>query len=102
MFKTFQKTIALNDGRSIVLETGKLAKQADGAVVVRLGDTMLLATVVTAAEGAENSDYMPLQVEYREKFSAIGRYRKKSSRPSRFNLSKKSAQIKRNLTPIFK
>ncbi len=74
MFKTFQKTITLDDGRTITIETGKLAKQADGSVVVRMGNTMLLATVVSAKEGAEDSDYMPLQVEYKEKFSAIGRF----------------------------
>ena len=74
MFKTFQKTITLDDGRTITIETGKLAKQADGSVVVRMGNTMLLASVVSAKEGAPDSDYMPLQVEYKEKFAAIGRF----------------------------
>ena len=69
-----KKTIALPDGRTISIETGKLAKQADGAVEVRMGNTMLLATVVTAKEAGEGVDFMPLQVEYKEKFSAAGRF----------------------------
>ncbi len=69
-----KKTIALPDGRTITIETGKLAKQADGAVEVRMGNTMLLATVVTAKEAGEGVDFMPLQVEYKEKFSSAGRF----------------------------
>ncbi|MBS7352916.1 MAG: polyribonucleotide nucleotidyltransferase [Candidatus Limisoma sp.] len=69
-----KKTITLPDGREITLETGKLAKQADGAVELRMGGTMLLATVVSAKEAGEGVDFMPLQVEYKEKFSAAGRY----------------------------
>ncbi len=69
-----KKTITLPDGRVITIETGKLAKQADGAVEVRMGNTMLLATVVTAKDAGEGVDFMPLQVEYKEKFSAIGRF----------------------------
>lgn len=69
-----KKTIALPDGRTITIETGKLAKQADGAVEVRMGNTMLLATVVSAKEAGEGVDFMPLQVEYKEKFSAAGRF----------------------------
>ena len=69
-----KKTIALPDGREITIETGKLAKQADGAVEVRMGNTMLLATVVTAKEAGEGVDFMPLQVEYKEKFSSAGRF----------------------------
>jgi len=80
------KTIELADGRTITIETGKLAKQADGAVVVRMGDTMLLATVVSAKEAKDNVDFMPLAVDYREKFSAAGRFPggflKRESRPS--------------------
>ena len=68
------KTIDLGDGRTITIETGRLAKQADGAVVVRMGDTMLLATVVSAKEAKEDVDFMPLSVDYREKFSAAGRF----------------------------
>ncbi|MCH5327248.1 MAG: polyribonucleotide nucleotidyltransferase, partial [Duncaniella sp.] len=69
-----KKTITLPDGREITLETGKLAKQADGAVELRMGGTMLLATVVTAKEAGEGVDFMPLQVEYKEKFSSNGRF----------------------------
>ena len=80
------KTIELADGRIITIETGKLAKQADGAVVVRMGDTMLLATVVSAKEAKDNVDFMPLAVDYREKFSAAGKFPggflKREARPS--------------------
>ena len=80
------KTIELADGRSITIETGKLAKQADGSVVVRMGDTMLLATVVSAQDAKEDVDFMPLSVDYREKFSAAGRFPggflKREARPS--------------------
>ncbi|WP_167605193.1 polyribonucleotide nucleotidyltransferase [Maribellus sediminis] len=80
------KTIELADGRSITIETGKLAKQADGSVVVRMGDTMLLATVVSAKEAKEDVDFMPVSVDYREKFSAAGRFpggfMKREARPS--------------------
>ncbi|MDE6085081.1 MAG: polyribonucleotide nucleotidyltransferase [Muribaculaceae bacterium] len=69
-----KKTITLPDGRVITLETGKLAKQADGAVELRMGGTMLLATVVTAKDAGEGVDFMPLQVEYKEKFSSAGRF----------------------------
>jgi polyribonucleotide nucleotidyltransferase len=69
-----QKSIPLADGREITIETGKLAKQADGSVVVRMGDTMLLATVVSAKEAKEDVDFMPLSVEYKEKFAAAGRF----------------------------
>jgi polyribonucleotide nucleotidyltransferase len=68
------KMIDLGDGRTITLETGKLAKQADGAVTVRMGNTMLLATVCGAKEAAPDVDFMPLQVDYKEKFSAFGRF----------------------------
>ncbi len=80
------KTIDLGDGRTITIETGRLAKQADGAVVVRMGDTMLLATVVSAKDAKDDVDFMPLSVDYREKFSAAGRFPggflKRESRPS--------------------
>ena len=69
-----KKTITLPDGRTITLETGKLAKQADGAVELRMGGTMLLATVVTAKDAGEGVDFMPLQVEYKEKFASAGRF----------------------------
>ena len=67
------KTIKLNDGREIIIETGKLAKQADGAVVIRMGDTMLLATVVSSQEAREGVDFLPLSVDYQEKFAAAGK-----------------------------
>jgi len=68
------KTIVLGDGREITLRTGKLAAQADGAVELRMGNTMLLATVCSAQDADEGVDFMPLQVEYKEKFSAFGRF----------------------------
>ncbi len=68
------KRIELSDGREITLETGKLAKQADGSVTLRMGDTMLLATVCAAKDATPGTDFMPLQVEYREKFASAGRF----------------------------
>ena len=69
MLKPIKKTIELGDGRVITIETGKLAKQADGAVEVRMGNTMLLATVCSAKEANEGVDFMPLTVEYKEKYA---------------------------------
>ena len=69
-----KKTITMGDGRIVEIETGKLAKQADGSVVVKVGDTMLLATVCCAKDAKEDVDFMPLSVEYKEKFAAAGRY----------------------------
>ncbi|WP_080905627.1 polyribonucleotide nucleotidyltransferase [Parabacteroides sp. Marseille-P3160] len=74
MLNPINKTIELGDGRTITIETGKLAKQADGAVTVRMGNTVLLATVCAAKDANPGVDFMPLQVEYKEKFSAIGRF----------------------------
>ena len=68
------KSVALPDGRVITLETGKLAKQADGSVVLRMGNTVLLATVCAAKDAVPGTDFMPLQVEYREKYASFGRY----------------------------
>ena len=83
--KTFTQEIRLEDGRTITLETGKLAKQADGSVVVRMGNCMLLATVVSART-ASPVDFLPLTVDYREKFAAAGRFPggffKREARPS--------------------
>ncbi|MEX1002031.1 MAG: polyribonucleotide nucleotidyltransferase [Crocinitomicaceae bacterium] len=80
------KTIDAGNGREITVETGKLAKQADGAVVVRAGDTMILATVVANKEAKEGIDFLPLTVDYREKFSAAGKipggYLKREGRPA--------------------
>ncbi len=69
-----KKTIELPDGRIIEIETGKLAKQSDGAAVVKMGGTMLLATVTCAKEVTEGTDFLPLQVDYKEKFYAAGRF----------------------------
>lgn len=84
--KVTQETIDLGDGRSITIETGKLAKQADGSVVVRCGDTMLLATAVSARTANPGVDFLPLTVDYREKFAAAGRFPggffKREARPS--------------------
>ena len=68
------KKVSLPDGREISIETGKLAKQADGSVMLRMGDTMLLATVCAAKDAVPGTDFMPLQVEYREKYAANGRF----------------------------
>lgn len=73
MFQITTQTVALPDGREITIETGKLARQADGAVVVRLGDTMLLATVVASKEAREGIDFLPLSVDYQEKFASAGK-----------------------------
>ena len=74
LYNAVRKTIELADGRRIEIETGKLAKQADGSVVVKMGDTMLLGTVVAAKDAKPDTDFMPLQVEYKEKYAAAGRY----------------------------
>jgi polyribonucleotide nucleotidyltransferase len=73
MFNIISKTITLPDGRTISIETGKLARQADGAVVVRMGNTMLLATVVSTVEPKPGIDFLPLSVDYQEKFASAGR-----------------------------
>lgn len=84
--QAIKETIQLSDGRTIELETGKLAKQADGSVVVRMGDTMMLATVVSSPEAKPGVDFLPLTVDYREKFAAAGRFPggflKREARPS--------------------
>ncbi len=81
-----KEVIDLGDGRSISIETGKLAKQADGSVVVRMGNCMLLATVVSARSASPGVDFLPLTVDYREKFAAAGRFPggffKREARPS--------------------
>ena len=68
------KTVSLPDGRTISIETGKLAKQADGAVMLRMNNTMLLATVCAAKTAQPGTDFMPLQCDYKEKYSAAGRF----------------------------
>ena len=98
------KSFQLADGRDISIETGKLAKQSDGAVVVRMGDTMLLATVVAVKEAKENVDFMPLSVEYREKYAAAGRFPggffKRETRPSDYEILV-SRLVDRALRPLF-
>ena len=104
MMKPIKKTIALPDGREITIETGKLAKQADGAVEVRMGNTMLLATVCSAQEANEGVDFMPLTVEYKEKYSSIGRYPggflKREGRASDYEILT-SRLVDRVLRPLF-
>ena len=98
------KTFDIGDGRMISIETGKLAKQADGACVVKMGNTMLLATVVAAKDAKENVDFMPLSVEYREKYAASGRFPggffKREARPSDSEILI-SRLIDRALRPLF-
>jgi polyribonucleotide nucleotidyltransferase len=74
MYKSIVKSIDLSGNRTIEIETGKLAKQSDGSVVVKQGNTMLLATVTCAKDAKEDTDFMPLSVEYKEKFAAAGRF----------------------------
>ena len=74
MFKIKEKIIDLGDGRTITLETGRMARQADGSVLLKMGKTMLLATVVSAKEAKEDTDFMPLSVEYKEKYASSGRF----------------------------
>ena len=98
------QTVQLPDGRIIEIETGKLARQADGAVVVRLGNTMLLATAVSAPEAQDGVDFMPLTVDYREKFAAAGRFPggffKREARPTDSEILV-SRLIDRALRPMF-
>ncbi len=103
-YKQITKSIDLGDGREITIETGKLAKQADGSVVVRMGKTMLLATVVSAKDAREDVDFMPLSVEYKEKFAAIGRFpggfMKREARPSDYEVLI-ARLVDRALRPLF-
>ena len=104
MIKPIEKVIDLGDGRSIVIETGKLAKQADGSVVVRMGNTYLLATVVSAQEAKPGTDFMPLSVEYKEKYFAAGRFPggflKREARASDYEILV-SRLVDRALRPLF-
>ncbi|MCQ4872460.1 polyribonucleotide nucleotidyltransferase [Butyricimonas paravirosa] len=99
-----EKNITLKDGRVITLETGKLAKQADGAVMLKMGNTMLLATVVSAQEAGPDVDFMPLSVDYKEKFSAMGRFpggfTRREGRASDYEILV-SRLIDRALRPLF-
>lgn len=98
------KTVQLPDGRTISIETGKVAKQADGAAVLRLGNTVLLATVCAAKEAVPGTDFMPLQVDYREQYSAAGRFpggfTKREGKPSDEEILT-SRLIDRALRPLF-
>jgi len=105
MSKTgIQKTFQLSDGKEITIETGKLATQADGSVVVKMGDTMLLATVVSAKEAKENTDFLPLSVDYQEKYAASGRFPggffKREARPSEYEILI-ARLVDRALRPMF-
>ncbi|MBQ9638329.1 MAG: polyribonucleotide nucleotidyltransferase [Bacteroidales bacterium] len=98
------KTIDLGDGRIITIETGKLAKQADGSAVVRMNDTMLLATVCAKTEVGEHVDFMPLTVDYQEKYAAMGRFPggffKREGRPSEHEILI-ARLVDRALRPLF-
>lgn len=104
MLTPVTKTIDLGDGRSIKIETGKLAKQADGAVTVTMGNTVLLATVCAASEAAPDCDFMPLQVDYKEKYSSIGRFpggfTKREGKASDYEILT-SRLVDRALRPLF-
>ena len=104
MYKEYKKTITLDDGRTITIETGKLAKQADGSVMVRMGDTMILAAVCAAKEARENVDFMPLSVDYKEKYSSAGRFPggffKREARPSDYEVLI-ARLVDRALRPLF-
>ncbi|RLD34757.1 MAG: polyribonucleotide nucleotidyltransferase [Bacteroidetes bacterium] len=105
MTKTgIEKSFSLKDGRTISIETGRLAKQADGAVVVRMGNTMILATVVANNEVREGFDFLPLTVEYKEKYAATGKFPggffKREARPSEAEILT-SRLVDRALRPLF-
>ncbi len=98
------KTFEYAEGKTISIETGKLAKQADGSVVVRMGDTMLLATVVSAKDAKDGVDFMPLTVEYKEKYASAGKFPggffKREARPSDYEILI-SRLVDRALRPLF-
>jgi polyribonucleotide nucleotidyltransferase len=102
--KVIQETITLGDGKTITIETGVLAKQADGAVMVRMGDTMMLASVVSAKEAKEDVDFMPLSVDYKEKYAALGKFPggflKREARPSDYEILI-ARLVDRALRPLF-
>ncbi|MFM9027762.1 MAG: polyribonucleotide nucleotidyltransferase [Bacteroidota bacterium] len=102
--KAIIKQFDLGDGRMVSIETGRLAKQADGSVVVRMGDAMLMATVVSSKEAKEGVDFLPLTVDYQEKFSAVGRFPggflKRESRMSEYEILI-SRLVDRALRPMF-
>lgn len=99
-----KKIFTIEDGRTIELSTGKLARQADGSVVLRMGNTMLLATVVAKKTAGENVDFMPLTVDYQEKYAAVGRFPggffKREARPSEYEILI-ARLVDRALRPLF-
>ena len=98
------KTVQLPDGREISIETGKLAKQADGSAILRMGNTVLLATVCAAKDAVPGTDFMPLQCDYREQYAAAGRFpggfTKREGRPSDYEILT-SRLVDRALRPLF-
>ncbi|RLD81205.1 MAG: polyribonucleotide nucleotidyltransferase [Bacteroidetes bacterium] len=102
--KGIEKSFQLKDGRTISIETGRLAKQADGAVVVRMGNTMLMATVVANKEVRDGFDFLPLTVEYKEKYASTGKFPggffKREARPSEAEILT-SRLVDRALRPLF-
>ena len=104
MYNATMKKIDLGDGRVIEIETGKLAKQADGSVVVKMGNTMLLATVVSAKDARNDVDFMPLSCDFREKYASVGRFPggflKREARPSDYEVLI-ARLIDRALRPLF-
>src|SRR5215208_4601048 len=98
------KTCKLPDGREIIVETGKLARQADGSVVLRMGNTMLLATVVSSIDPVEGADFLPLSVDYQEKFAATGKipggFLKRESKLSDYEVLI-SRLVDRAIRPLF-
>ncbi|HPX75400.1 MAG TPA: polyribonucleotide nucleotidyltransferase [Bacteroidales bacterium] len=104
MYNEIKQVVKLDDGREIEISTGKLAKQASGSVVVKMGKTMLLATVVVADEAKEDVDFMPLSVEYKEKYAAVGRFpggfNKREGRASDYEILV-SRLVDRALRPLF-
>ncbi len=102
--KAITKSFQMADGTTISIETGRLAKQADGSAVVRMGNTMLLATVVAAQEAKEDVDFMPLSVDYKEKYAATGKFPggffKREGRPSEYEILI-SRLVDRALRPLF-
>ncbi len=104
MFTVKEKIIDLGDGRTIILETGRMARQANGSVLLKMGKTMLLATVVSAIDAKEDTDFMPLSVEYKEKYASSGRFPggflKREARPSDYEVLV-SRLVDRALRPLF-
>jgi len=102
--KVVEKTIEFSDGKKITIETGKLAKQADGSVELRMGNTVLLAAVTSAKEAKEHVDFMPLSVDYKEKYASLGRFPggflKREARPTDHEILI-SRMVDRALRPLF-